>query len=182
MLCYGAFGLGYIIPATFLPVMAREVLTGRGWFAWAWPLFGVAAVSSTIVAARIARRFTHRRIWIVANVVMAAGVLVPIVLRHAFGVAIAALCVGGTFMVITMAGIQEARRVAGDQARAVIGAMTAAFAMGQIAGPLLVAALVRIPGGFSWALALSAIPLLVAAGVLHMRPSPTESVDGATHA
>jgi hypothetical protein len=48
----------------------------------------------------------------------------------------AAVGVGGTFMVITMAGMQEAGRVAGAAAPALIGAMTAAFALGQIIGPL----------------------------------------------
>ena len=27
MICYGAFGFGYIVPATFLPVMARQVVS-----------------------------------------------------------------------------------------------------------------------------------------------------------
>jgi len=81
-------------------------------------------------------------------------------------VVIAALCVGGTVMVNTMTGIQEARRIAGVHARPLIGAMTAAFAIGQIAGPLLVAGLVHVPGGFSWALAIAALPLLGAAYLL----------------
>ena len=167
--CYGAFGLGYIIPATFLPVMAKQVIADAGWFAWAWPIFGAAATISTVLAAPLARRFSDRNVWITSNVAMAIGILVPIALPNLAGIAIAALCVGGTFMVNTMAGIQEARRVAGVHARALIGAMTSAFAVGQIIGPLLVAGLVHVPGGFSWALSVSALPLLVAAYVLYMQ-------------
>ena len=167
--CYAAFGLGYIIPATFLPIMAKQVIADAGWFAWAWPIFGVAATISTVLAAPLARRFSDRNVWITCNVVMAIGILVPIALPNLAGIAIAALCVGGTFMVNTMAGIQEARRVAGVHARALIGAMTSAFAVGQIIGPLLVAGLVHVPGGFSWALSVSALPLLVAAFVLYMQ-------------
>jgi predicted MFS family arabinose efflux permease len=167
--CYGAFGLGYIIPATFLPVMAKQVIADAGWFAWAWPIFGAAATVSTVLAARLAGRFSHRHVWITANLAMSIGILVPIALPNLAGIAIAALCVGGTFMVNTMAGIQEARRVAGVHARALIGAMTSAFAVGQIIGPLLVAGLVHVPGGFSWALSVSALPLLVAAYVLYMQ-------------
>ena len=37
---------------------------------------------------------------------MAIGVLIPIVLPSLAGIAIAALCVGGTVMVNTMTGIQ----------------------------------------------------------------------------
>ena len=97
---------------------------------------------------------------------MAIGVLVPIALPSLTGIVVAALCVGGTVMVNTMTGIQEARRIAGAHARPLIGAMTAAFAIGQIIGPLLVAGLVHVPGGFSWALAISALPLLAAAYLL----------------
>jgi MFS family permease len=164
--CYGAYGLGYIIPATFLPVMAKQVISDPGWFAWAWPCFGIAAAASTIVTAPLARRFGNRAVWIGGNLVMAIGVLVPIALPSLTGIVVAALCVGGTVMVNTMTGIQEARRIAGAHARPLIGAMTAAFAIGQIIGPLLVAGLVHVPGGFSWALAISALPLLAAAFLL----------------
>ncbi|HMN82251.1 MAG TPA: YbfB/YjiJ family MFS transporter, partial [Burkholderiaceae bacterium] len=42
-LCYGAFGFGYIIPATFLPAQARQVIADPLVFGWVWPVFGVAA-------------------------------------------------------------------------------------------------------------------------------------------
>jgi MFS family permease len=111
---------------------------------------------------------------------MAVGVLVPIALPSLAGIVIAALCVGGTFMVNTMTGIHEARRVAGVHARALIGAMTSAFAVGQIIGPLLVAGLVRVSGGFSWALVASALPLLVAAYMLYTRYEPSAETIHAT--
>jgi predicted MFS family arabinose efflux permease len=178
--CYGAFGLGYIIPATFLPVMAKQVIADAGWFAWAWPLFGAAATISTVLGARLARRFGDRNVWIASNVAMAIGILVPIALPNLAGIVIAALCVGGTFMVNTMTGIHEARRVAGVHARALIGAMTSAFAVGQIMGPLLVAGLVHGTGGFSWALGASALPLLVAAYMLYTRYERSAGIVDAT--
>jgi MFS family permease len=164
--CYAALGLGYIIPATFLPVMAKQMVSDPAWFAWVWPMFGAAAMASTVLASRLTRRFGNRNVWSASNVVMATGVLVPAAWPTLAGIAIAALFVGATFMVITMTGIGEARRVAGSHARALIAAMTSAFAIGQIIGPLLVAGLVHVPGGFAWALCLSALPLLAAAYVL----------------
>ena len=53
---------------------------------------------------------------------------------------ISAVCVGGTFMVITMVGMQEARRVGERSAPRLMAAMTAAFAVGQLLGPLTVTA------------------------------------------
>src|SRR6185503_1421951 len=43
VLCYAAFGFGYIIPATFIPAFARETLRDPALYGWAWPLFGAAA-------------------------------------------------------------------------------------------------------------------------------------------
>lgn len=169
VLCYGAFGLGYIIPATFLPVMAREVAPDQRLFGWAWPVFGIAAVVSTLLAARMGRFMTHRGIWIAGHLVMALGVALPTVVQGLSGIMIAALFVGGTFMVITMAGMQEARRVAGTRAQALMAAMTSAFAVGQIIGPVSVSYLTRATGGFAPALIVSASLLLLSACLLLRR-------------
>ena len=45
--------------------------------------------------------------------------------------AFSSLCVGGTFMVVTLAVIQEARRVAPANSASLIATMTAAFAIDQ---------------------------------------------------
>jgi MFS family permease len=167
VLCYGAFGFGYIVPATFLPVMARQAMPDPALFGWAWPVFGLAAAVSTLLASWASRRIGQRGVWIAASCVMAAGVLVPAVAPGLAGTMIAALCVGGTFMVITMVGLQEARRLAGPRARALIAAMTSAFAAGQIAGPLIAGYFVASGSDFSYALTCAAIALLASAFALH---------------
>ena len=48
VLCYGTFGFGYIIPATFLPAMARDVIPDPAVFGWVWPVFGATAALSTV--------------------------------------------------------------------------------------------------------------------------------------
>jgi predicted MFS family arabinose efflux permease len=161
-----AFGLGYIIPATFLPVMAKQIVADPLWFGWAWPVFGAAAIVSTLLAARLARVMTYRTILAAGNLVMAAGVLVPIVVPGLAGIIVSALLVGGTFMVNTMMSLQEARRLAGARARVLMAAMTSAFAGGQIAGPLLVSALLAREGGFAAALVAAALPLVLATMLL----------------
>lgn len=141
VVCYGVFGFGYIVPATFLPALARQLTSDPAIFGWTWPLFGTAAAASTVGASLALRGVRPRRVWAVAQLVMAAGVAAPAIAANAGTLLIAATAVGGTFMVITMAGIQEARRRAGRAAAHLIAAMTAAFAIGQLAGPVLVNAL-----------------------------------------
>ena len=135
ILCYGAFGFGYIVPATFLPAMAKEAIADPALFGWTWPVFGAAAAASTFFAGSFPNQ---RNVWMVATLLMALGVVLPLMIPGLSGILVAAVLVGGTFMVITMAGMQEARRVAAEHARPLMAAMTSAFAFGQIAGPLWV--------------------------------------------
>src|SRR5258708_33860038 len=86
---------------------------------------------------------------------MALGVVIPLIVGGLPGIMIASLLVGGTFMVITMAGMQDARRVAGPHARALMAAMTSAFALGPILGPVNVSLLVPSTWGFAAALVLA---------------------------
>jgi len=166
VVCYGAFGFGYIIPATYVPAMAKALVPDPLAFGWAWPIFGATAAVSTVVAAWLIARHGNRRVWGVAALAMALGVAAPLVVPGALGIVLAALLVGGTFMVITMAGLQEARTAGGAP---LMAAMTAAFAAGQIAGPLVVSALARRPHGFALALAIAALVLILSAVALVTR-------------
>jgi hypothetical protein len=169
VLCYGAFGFGYIIPATFLPVMARQAVQDPWIFGWAWPVFGLAAAVSTFSGGLSRRIGGNRRLWTVSQIIMALGVSLPVFLPGLAGIMLAALCVGGTFMVNTMAGMQEARAVAGADATQLMAAMTAAFALGQIAGPILVSYAAGIGADFSRPLLIACGTLLASAYALSVR-------------
>ena len=158
--CYGLFGYGYIIPATFLPALARGYIDDPAVFGWVWPVFGIAAALSTLAASRFGHRLAPRRLWTLAQWVLAAGVLAPVVSLNIATLLMAAICVGGTFMVITMAGIKEMLRAGGAMASQGIGMMTAAFAVGQIAGPLTVSLLAGSPRAFSVASIIAALALV----------------------
>ncbi len=164
--CYGSFGFGYIIPATFLPVMAREVVDDPAIFGWSWPVFGAAAASSTFAAAALARAMPNRRLWMVSQLTMAVGVAVPVLWPGIAGIMLAALFVGGTFVVCTMVGLQEARLVAGPHATGLMAAMTAAFALGQILGPLTATYAIKAGAEMSTALLVACALLLVSGGAL----------------
>ncbi len=170
--CFGVSGFGYIIPATFLPAMAREIIPDPAIFGWAWPLFGAAAMLSTLMAAGLLRGFAPRRVWMACHLVMALGVVIPVFWSGIAGIMAAALCVGGTFMVITMLSIQEARVAAGVHAVPLTAAMTAAFALGQILGPVVASLLLGAGLGFSSGLLLAGTLLAVSAAMLWRSPPP----------
>jgi MFS family permease len=179
VVCYGALGFGYILPATFLPALAREVVDDPRLFGLAWPVFGVAAALSTIATARRFGHVNRLRVWAVCHLLMAAGVTLPSVWLAPATIAIAALLVGSTFMVVTMIGMQEARARAPGNPTALLGLMTAAFAIGQLAGPVVSGTLDLLPIGHNtalgYALQVAAFALALSAAYLwrHSQCSPS---------
>jgi predicted MFS family arabinose efflux permease len=169
--CYGISGFGYIIPATFLPAMARDIVPDPAIFGWSWPVFGTAAVVSTLAAAALLAHAGNRLIWAVCHFIMGIGVVLPVFTPGIAAIMVAGLCVGGTFMVIVMTALREARAVGGIHGTALIAAVTTSFAVGQILGPVAVSYLVDATGTFSPALLLASMLLIASAFVLLHRPT-----------
>jgi MFS family permease len=145
VVCYGVMGFGYILPATFLPVLARSLIQDPRWFGLAWPLFGLTAAASTLVAGRLMRHASRLRVWAISHLLMGIGVVLPSLWLTGLTVGLSALLVGGTFMVATVAGIQEIRGRAVGDPTALVSRMTTAFAIGQIAGPVVSSLLLHLP-------------------------------------
>ena len=162
---YGFFGFGYILPATFLPEMARALVPDPRWFGLAWPVFGLMGAASALLASRLLRRMPRLKLWSATQGLMGVGVLLPSLWLSGWTIGLSALFVGGTFMVATLAGLQEGRARAGAEAPRVMAGMTTGFAAGQIAGPIA-ANLLRLWPGVSAAGALDLALQLAAAGLL----------------
>jgi predicted MFS family arabinose efflux permease len=164
VVCYGVFGFGYILPATFLPAMARELVDDPRLFGLAWPVFGLTAIASTMWAGWWLRHASRLQVWAVSHLLMGLGVLLPSLWLTGWTIALSALLVGGTFMVATLAGVQEIRSHAGADPTALVARMTTAFAVGQIAGPLASTLFLQVPAlkahGLDLALQLGAAALL----------------------
>ena len=167
-LAYGLAGFGYIVTATFLPVIARQALPGSVWLDLFWPLFGLGVALGALLTVRLPLRWDRRHLLMVCYAMQAGGVLLSVWLPSLFGFAVGSLLLGLPFTAITLFAVQEARRLRPHNASAFIGLLTAAYGLGQIAGPPLVAGLLRrstTPGeGFAWSLQTAAAALV--AGVV----------------
>lgn len=165
---YGLFGFGYILPATFLPQIAKQWLSGQSYLL-IWPFFGLAAALSVVLSQGLQRRYNNFSllgVWRVSQIIMAVGTLLPALWQSLAGLMLSALMVGGTFMVVTMAGLQVAASQVTHYPKYNLSAlMTASFAFGQLIGPL--AALVAT-GNNIWLalLPVSAIVLLIGVALL----------------
>lgn len=165
---YGLFGFGYILPATFLPQIAKQWLSGQSYLL-IWPFFGLAATLSVVLSQGLQRHYNNVSllgIWRVSQIIMAVGTLLPALWQSLAGLMLSALMVGGTFMVVTMAGLQVAASQVTHYPKYNLSAlMTASFAFGQLIGPLT--ALVAT-GKNIWLalLPVSAIVLLIGVALL----------------
>lgn len=140
---YALFGFGYILPATFLPALARNLVPDPRLFGLAWPLWGVAAVLSVLLSLWWLRRASRLQVWSVTQALMGVGALAPSLWLSGWTIGLSAVLVGGTFMVMTLTAVQEARIRGGVQ---VLPRMTAVFAIGQIVGPVIPNALMDMAG------------------------------------
>jgi uncharacterized MFS-type transporter YbfB len=109
---------------------------------------------------------TNRRACSAGHLVMAVGIALPVIRPGIVAIMLAALAVGGTFMIITMVGLQEAREAGGPHATRLMAAITAAFGLGQILGPLLVSALAGQRHGMAAALSIASAALAISAYLL----------------
>ncbi|HEY4802093.1 MAG TPA: YbfB/YjiJ family MFS transporter, partial [Paraburkholderia sp.] len=71
VLLYGVPGFGYIITATFLPVIARHALPGSAWPDLFWPMFGAALIAGALLAARLPLHWDNRLMLAVSYVLQA---------------------------------------------------------------------------------------------------------------
>lgn len=164
-LAYGVAGFGYIITATFLPVIARQVLVGSPWLDLFWPLLGCGVIAGALMASRIKQVRDLRGMLVFCYLMQAAGVAMGQFLPSLLGYALGSLLVGIPFTAITYFAMQEARRVRPQRVAPTIGLLTALYGLGQILGPPLAAYLISHAAstseGFSTALEMAAGSLLL---------------------
>ncbi|VBB10891.1 Protein of unknown function (DUF1228) [Burkholderia stabilis] len=161
---YGAPGFGYIITATFLPVIARAALpAGSPWPDLFWPMFGAALIVGAITAARLPGHWDNRLLLAAGCATQALGIAAGIVWPNALGFSVGSMLLGLPFTAITLFAMREARRLHGERAAGLMGYATASYGVGQILGPLVAAPLAARFGSFSPALWLAVGALLAGA-------------------
>ncbi|HWH82531.1 MAG TPA: YbfB/YjiJ family MFS transporter, partial [Burkholderiaceae bacterium] len=155
---YGLAGLGYIVTATFLPVIARAAMPGSPWLDLFWPVFGAGVVIGALLATRLRAGGDRRALLAGCYVAQAFGIGLGIASPGLAGFALGSLLLGIPFTAITLFAMQEVRRLRPLAAASTMGLMTAMYGLGQIAGPPLVAALLKrsADAGAGFTLALEA--------------------------
>ena len=162
---YGLAGFGYIVTATFLPVIARQSLPGSIWLDLFWPLFGLGVAAGALITIRFPTHWDRRHLLMGCYALQAAGIMLGVWWPSLPGFALGSLLIGLPFTAITLFAMQEVRRVRPHGASAFIGLLTATYGLGQIAGPPWVAVLlgrsVSAAQGFALSLETAAASLVL---------------------
>ena len=168
-LAYGLAGFGYIVTATFLPVIARQALPGSHWLDIFWPIFGVGVIIGALFATRLRVSGDLRLLLAGAYVIQAIGIAASLWSPTLAGFAIGSLLVGLPATAIAFFALQEARLLMPRNSASGIGLLTALYGIGQIVGPPLVALLLSHSAtpaaGFTASLEIAAGTLLVGAAI-----------------
>ncbi|EAR09114.1 YbfB/YjiJ family MFS transporter [Reinekea blandensis] len=153
---YFTEGLGMVVQGTFLPDIINSLEGLEGFGGYAWTAVGLAGIPSCILWMRAAHRFGSVTIIIVTMLLQVAGILIPVLTNNPWLNLLSGLLFGGTFVALVALFMTLGGKLAGHHPVVVMGAITTAYGIGQVSGPLYSVALVEHFGSYSYALVLTA--------------------------
>lgn len=168
---YVLYGLGYIIPATFLSQMASAQFKGAWQADLFWPCFGLAAAIGVVVASLRRKDPDTTRRWLMTTLWLQATGVFACLLGNGWGLALGVLLCGAPFLACMQLVMARLRDVAPHGYQRNTGLLTASFAIGQLSGPLLASVSSHLSGGLQPALVIAGAGLLLAGGIL-LSPQP----------
>ncbi|SEE25219.1 MULTISPECIES: MFS transporter [Pseudomonas] len=166
---YCLYGLGYIIPATFLSQMANAQFHGQWQADLFWPFFGLASAIGVVLVSLRRHNPNATRHWLMATLWLQAAGVFACLLGSGSGLALGVMLCGTPFLACMQLVMQRSRELAPHATQRNAGLLTACFAVGQLAGPLLAALSSHFSGGLQPALIVAGSGLLIAGGLL-LRP------------
>ena len=173
---YFLYGLGYIIPATFLSQMASAQFHGAWQADLFWPCFGLAAALGVGVASLRRKHPNTTRRWLMATLWLQAAGVFACLFGNGWGLALGVLLCGAPFLACMQLVMARLREVAPHGYQRSTGLLTASFAVGQLSGPLLASVSSHLSGGLQPALVVAGTGLLLAGSVLINHPLPPRPI------
>lgn len=153
-LVYALYGVGYILPATFLSQMANQRFHGHWLADLFWPAFGLAAALGVGLVSL--RRPGRTRGWLTATLWLQGLGVLACLMGDGLGLALGVLLCGAPFLACMQLVMQRSRELAPQATQRNAGLLTACFALGQLSGPLLATLSNHYSGSLQPALLLAA--------------------------
>ncbi|CAM3585091.1 hypothetical protein CCOS865_03781 [Pseudomonas reidholzensis] len=153
-LVYALYGVGYILPATFLSQMANQRFHGHWLADLFWPAFGLAAALGVGLVSL--RRPGRTRGWLTATLWLQGLGVLACLMGDGLGLGLGVLLCGAPFLACMQLVMQRSRELAPQATQRNAGLLTACFALGQLSGPLLATLSNHYSGSLQPALLLAA--------------------------
>lgn len=166
LVAYTLAGFGYILPATFLSQMARDIFARGELAAFFWPLFGLSAVAGVLLVIAFASHFNTRNSLALTMVLQGGGVAMPVLMPGAAGLCIATVMTGLGFLSIMQLTMKLARQITAGPVATTLALLTSGYALGQLTGPLVSSFSVSLTGSLQVALLIAAVGLIVGGGMI----------------
>src|SRR5690606_14703847 len=109
-LVYALYGIGYILPATFLSQMASQRFHGQWQADLFWPAFGLAAALGVVLVGL--RRPGRTTPWLIATLWLQAAGVLACLLGNGIGLALGVVLCGTPFLACMQLVMQRSRELA----------------------------------------------------------------------
>lgn len=166
-LSYFCVGIGYVVYATFLVVIANNQPGLKGFGNWAWLLVGLTTIPSCVMWDRISRRTGELKAMLFAYAFMTLSIFIL-----AFDVSISllvfsALIYGGTMMGIVSMMLTLVGKLYPTRPAKLMGRISFFYAVAQIIAPAIAGYIAEITGRYSIALFMATAVMIAGTCLLY---------------
>ena len=172
---YFCAGIGYVISATFIVEIVRNLplMVGKGNLVWV--IVGLAALPSSFLWDRVQQVWGVMPALIIAYVIEIVSILLPALFGGVAANMLAAVLFGGTFVgIVSLTLSLIGRRFPANPAKA-MARLTLSYGVAQILAPAMAGAIAAHSGSYRGALFIAAIAMLGGVALLFVARSVQRS-------
>lgn len=135
-MAYAGAGLGYILPTTFLPVVAKEQLPADHWLlGGAWTILACCTLGAAWLWNQLGARLGDKTALLLNYAIQGAGVFAPLLFSGSVGVLLCAVLVGTTFLGSVLLSQRLGRNLHPHQGPRISAGLVTLYAFTQLTGP-----------------------------------------------
>ena len=156
ILAYFTEGVGFVVQGTFLPDIINSLEGLEGYGNLGWLIVGIAGIPSSILWMRWAHSYGSVNVIIIAMALQIVGILIPALSSNILLNLLSGALYGSTFIGLVALFLNLGGQLAGKNPVVLMGAMTAAYGIGQVGAPLYSVALIDHFGDYNATLYVTA--------------------------